>query len=60
MKPQEIFDKIREKLEPEADFFGGEAMGSLQKAYYCKGIEKALSVIFEVEEEFEREVEHER
>ena len=41
-KPME---RILEQLEEESDFFGGEPMGSLQKAYYCKGIEKAIEIV---------------
>lgn len=49
---KEAFELIRKRLEPEADFFSGEPMGSLQKAYYCKGVEKALSIVSEVEAEY--------
>lgn len=38
-------DNIVEQLEKESDFFGGEPMGSLQKAYYCKGIVKAIDIV---------------
>lgn len=38
-------DNIVSELEKESDFFGGEPMGSLQKAYYCKGIEKAIDIV---------------
>lgn len=41
-KPME---RIVEQLEEESDFFGGEPMGSLQKAYYCKGIKKAIEIV---------------
>lgn len=46
------FEKIRKRLEPEADFFSDEPMGSLQKAYYCKGVEKAMEIVSEVEAEY--------
>lgn len=36
---------IVEKLEEENDFFGGKPMGTLQKAYYCKGIETAINIV---------------
>lgn len=39
------FDRILEQLQEESDFFGGEPMGSLQKAYYCKGITKAIEIV---------------
>lgn len=38
-------DAVLAELEEESDFFGGESMGSLQKAYYCKGIDKAISIV---------------
>jgi Lar family restriction alleviation protein len=41
-KPME---RMIKQLEEESDFFGGEPMGSLQKAYYCKGIEKAIEIV---------------
>lgn len=37
-------ERVVEELEKESDFFGGEPMGSLQKAYYCKGVEKAIEI----------------
>jgi hypothetical protein len=49
---KEAFDLIQKRLEPEADFFSGEPMGSLQKAYYCKGVEKAMEIVSEVEAEY--------
>ena len=49
---KEAFELIRKRLEPEADFFSGEPMGSLQKAYYCKGVEKAMEIVSEVEAEY--------
>lgn len=49
---KEAFEKIRKRLEPEADFFSGEPMGSLQKAYYCKGVEKAMEIVSKVEAEY--------
>jgi hypothetical protein len=36
---------IVEKLEEENDFFGGKPMGTIQKAYYCKGIETAINIV---------------
>ena len=53
---KEAFELIRKRLEPEADFFSGEPMGSLQKAYYCKGVEKAFSIVSEVEAEFGKDI----
>ena len=38
-------DAVVKELEEESDFFGGEPMGSLQKAYYCKGIDKAIDIV---------------
>ena len=38
-------EKVVAELEKESDFFGGEPMGSLQKAYYCKGVEKAIDIV---------------
>lgn len=38
-------EKVVAELEKASDFFGGEPMGSLQKMYYCKGIEKALEIV---------------
>lgn len=38
-------DAVVEELEKESDFFGGKPMGSLQKAYYCKGIDKAIDIV---------------
>lgn len=38
-------EKVLEQLEEESDFFGGEPMGSLQKAYYCKGVENAIDIV---------------
>lgn len=38
-------EKVVEELEEESNFFGGEPMGSLQKAYYCKGVEKAIGIV---------------
>lgn len=37
--------KVVAELEKESDFFGGEPMGILQKAYYCKGVEKAIEIV---------------
>ena len=39
-------DSIIELLEKESDFFSGKPMGSLQKAYYCKGVNKAINMKF--------------
>lgn len=49
-----VFELIKEKLEKESDFFGGQPMGSLQKAYYCKGVEKAISIVDEVAQEYKQ------
>ena len=38
-------EKVIEQLEKESDFFSGEPMGTLQKAYYCKGIERAIEIV---------------
>lgn len=38
-------DAVVAGLEKESDFFGGKPMGSLQKAYYCKGIDKAIDIV---------------
>ena len=38
-------ERVIERLEEESNFFKGEPMGSLQKAYYCMGIEKAIEII---------------
>lgn len=38
-------EEIVEQLEEESDFFGGDPMGSLQKAFYCKGITKAIEIV---------------
>lgn len=40
-------EKVLERLEEESNFFNGEAMGTLQKTYYCKGVEKAIEIIKE-------------
>ncbi len=42
---EEWIEEIVEQLEEESDFFCGEPMGSLQKAYYCKGIQKAIEIV---------------
>lgn len=38
-------ERVIERLETESDFFGGEPMGTLQKSFYCKGVEKAIEII---------------
>ena len=38
-------EKVVERLEEESDFFSGKPMGTLQKTYYCKGIERAIEII---------------
>lgn len=38
-------ERVIERLEDESNFFGGEPMGALQKAYYCMGIERAIEII---------------
>ena len=39
--------KVIKQLEEEANFFGGESMGTLQKHFYCIGIQKAIDIIKE-------------
>lgn len=41
-------EDVIERLEEESNFFRGEPMGTLQKAYYCMGIEKAIEIIKEL------------
>jgi hypothetical protein len=38
-------EKVVAELEKESDFFSGKPMGTLQKAYYCKGIERAIEIV---------------
>jgi Lar family restriction alleviation protein len=40
-------EEVVARLEEESNFFNGEAMGTLQKAYYCKGVEKAIEIVKE-------------
>ena len=37
--------KVIKQLEEESNFFSGEPMGTLQKHFYCAGIERALEII---------------
>lgn len=41
-------DNVIDRLEEESNFFGGEPMGTLQKTYYCKGIERVIEIIKEL------------
>lgn len=43
----DALERVIESLEKESNFFGGKPMGTLQKAYYCMGIEKANEIIKE-------------
>lgn len=47
----EFIEKLIGRLEEESDFFCGEPMGTLQKAYYCKGVEKSIEIVKELAEE---------
>jgi len=47
-----MIEKILSNLQAEADFFGGEPMGSLQKMYYCEGVKRAIEVVQEVAKEY--------
>lgn len=47
LEKQAGIERALERLEEESNFFGGEAMGTLQKTYYCKGIEKAIEIVKE-------------
>lgn len=39
-------DKIKKQLSDESDFFSDSYhSGTLQKIYYCKGIERALDIL---------------
>ena len=38
-------EKVVAELEEESNFFSGIPMGSLQKAYYCNGVEKAIEIV---------------
>ena len=49
---KEFVEKLIGRLEEESDFFSGEPMGSLQKAYYCKGVEKAIEIVNQLAEEY--------
>ena len=53
---KEFVEKLIEILEEESDFFVGEPMGSLQKAYYCKGVEKAIKIVKDLAEEHNNKV----
>lgn len=44
---RKTMERILERLEEESDFFSGKPMGTLQKTYYCKGIERAIEIIKE-------------
>lgn len=45
LEKQASIERILERLEEESNFFCGEPMGTLQKTYYCKGIERAIWII---------------
>jgi hypothetical protein len=47
-----MIENILSNLQAEADFFGGEPMGSLQKLYYCEGVKKAIDIVQEVAKEY--------
>ena len=47
LEKQIKIEKVLERLEEESNFFKGEVVGTLLKAYYCKGVEKAIEIIKE-------------
>lgn len=47
LEKQSKLERVIERLEEESNFFRGEPMGTLQKAYYCMGVEKAIEIIKE-------------
>ena len=47
LEKQAGIERALERLDKESNFFHGEPMGTLQKSYYCRGIEKAIEIIKE-------------
>lgn len=42
---KDFLNKVNEELEKESDFFSGKSMGTLQKSFYCKGVEAATEIV---------------
>ena len=49
---KEFVNKLISRLEEESDFFSGKPMGTLQKIFYCKGVECASSIVKELAAEY--------
>lgn len=51
----EFVKELLEELEKESDFFSGTPMGTLQKTYYCKGVEKSIEIVKKLMKKYENE-----
>ena len=50
-KNERFLSKVNSELEKGSDFFGGKPMGTLQKSFYCKGVEAATEIVNKIANE---------